>query len=149
MRRAASHRWFLLGLLGVLAMTARGLAETDRPELALQAQAILKANCHRCHGRDGAVEGGMNYILDRDKLFARKKIVPGEAERSPLFKRMSSGKMPPAGEQPRPSSSDLAIIKQWIESGAPSAQPAVARSVVSEADVCERILADLDKLEKR
>jgi hypothetical protein len=149
MGRTLLCRLFLLGLLGIFAAAARGSAEPDRTELAHKAQAILQANCHRCHGRDGAVEGGMNYILDREKLVASKKIVPGEAERSPLFKRMSNGKMPPAGEQPRPSAADLAVIEQWIAAGAPSARPAVARVIVGEADVCEQILADLDKLEKR
>ena len=45
----------------------------------------------------------MNYILDRDKLVAARQILPGKAELSPLFKRVAAGKMPPAGEQPRPS----------------------------------------------
>jgi hypothetical protein len=130
-------------------MAASASAGPEQTELARKAQAILKTNCHRCHGQDGAVEGGMNYILDRDKLIARKKIVPGKAEQSPLFKRIAAGKMPPAGEKPRPGSTDLAILKQWIASGAPSAQPVVARALVTESDVYDLILADLDKLEKR
>lgn len=149
MRRAAFYRYSLLTLLVLLAMATSASAGPEQTELARKAQAILKTNCHRCHGRDGAVEGGMNYILDRDKLIARKKVVPGKAEQSPLFKRLAAGKMPPAGEQPRPSSADLVVLKQWIESGAPSAQPAVARVLVTESDVYDVILADLDRLEKR
>jgi WD40 repeat protein/mono/diheme cytochrome c family protein len=149
MKRAALYRCSLLTPLLLTAMAASASAGPEQTELARKAQAILKANCHRCHGQDGAVEGGMNYILDRDKLIARKKVVSGKAEQSPLFKRIAAGKMPPAGEKPRPTPADLAIIKQWIDSGAPSAQPVVARALVTESDVYDVILADLDRLEKR
>jgi hypothetical protein len=124
-------------------------AGTEPADLAEKARASLRANCHRCHGREGAVEGGMNYVLDRDKLIARKKVFPGQAEQSRLFKRMAAGEMPPPGEQPRPSPADLVIIKQWIDAGAPSALPAVQRSMITEAEVQDRILADLEKREKR
>jgi WD40 repeat protein len=148
MKRADVCRLSLLVLL-LLANAASSTAGPEPSELARQAQAILQTNCHRCHGREGAVEGGMNFILDRDKLIARKKIVPGKAEQSPLFQRMAAGKMPPAGEQPRPLSADLAIVKQWIDGGAPSSQPTIARPIVREADVYELMLADLDTREKR
>jgi mono/diheme cytochrome c family protein len=143
-------RWplFLMGAL-LLIVDGRAQAEDQPTALARQAEAILTANCHRCHGQDGTVEGGMNYILDRDKLLARKKILPGRPADSPLFKRVASGKMPPPDEQPRPSPSDLAIIKKWIDAGAPSARASVARAIVSEAEVDELILADLDRQEKR
>lgn len=149
MRHADLSHWFLLALLGLLASGERLRAEPKPAELAKKAQAILKVNCHRCHGRDGAVEGGLNYILDRDKLIARKKVLPGKAEQSPLFKRMAAAKMPPPGEHPRPSLTDLAVIKQWIDAGAPSATPAVPRAIVTEAEVQDLILADLEKNEKR
>ena len=47
-------------------------------ELARSALAVLKTHCYRCHGQDGAVEGGLNYVLDRDRLVARRKVVPGD-----------------------------------------------------------------------
>jgi mono/diheme cytochrome c family protein len=97
-----------------------GSARAADAGLAVKATAVLNANCRRCHGQDGTAEGGMNFILDPAKLVARKKIVPGQPDQSPLFKRLSTGKMPPAGEQPRPSAADVAVVKQWIEAGAPS-----------------------------
>jgi hypothetical protein len=149
MNHSIRRRWILLSLL-CLAVSGRRLPAGSEPtELAHKAQAILKANCHRCHGQEGAVEGGLNYILDRDKLVARKKVMPGKAELSPLFKRMAAGKMPPPGEQPRPSSADVAIIKQWIDSGAVAEKPVPQRALVTEADVQTLILADLDQREKR
>ncbi len=126
-----------------------GVSPRGESDLARKAQAILKNTCHRCHGRDGSLEGGMNYVLDRDKLIARKKIVPGHADQSPLFKRLASGKMPPAGETPRPTAVEIAQLKHWIDGGAPPAQPGVARAAVSEAEVVEWILADLHTIEKR
>ena len=49
----------------------------EKSALAKQAHEILKANCYRCHGQDGTVEGGMNYILDVKTLVSRKKVIPG------------------------------------------------------------------------
>lgn len=149
MWRALLSRFSLLVPFLLLAMTTSVTAGPEPAELARKAEAILKTNCHRCHGQEGAVEGGMNYVLNREKLIARKKIVPGKARQSPLLKRMMAEEMPPAGEQPRPSDADLAVIEQWIAAGAPSAQPAIARKLVTESDVYDLILADLGKLEKR
>ena len=43
-------------------VTAEGAA------LALKAQGVLKTNCYRCHGEDGASEGGFNFVLNLEKL---------------------------------------------------------------------------------
>ena len=118
-------------------------------DLATRAQAILKASCHRCHGQDGALEGGMNYVLDRDKLIARKKIVPGKPDESPLFVRVSRGKMPPEGEEPRPTKEQIAVLEQWIKAGAPAAQAVARRPVVTDSAVFDAILADLEKMDRR
>jgi WD40 repeat protein len=126
-----------------------GGAPAAEPELARKAETILKANCYRCHGQEGAVEGGFNYVLDRATLVARRKVVPGRAGASPLYKKLAAGKMPPPGESPRPSAADVAVIKEWIEAGAPPARAAVERPVLSEAVLYDRILADLDRLEPR
>src|SRR5947209_8655060 len=130
-----------LTLLAVL-LAAAPLRAEPPAALAARAQAILKANCHRCHGRDGALEGGFNYVLDRDKLVARQKVVPGKPDESLLFKRVAAGKMPPEGEEPRPGKDDVAVLRQWIEAGAPAAQPAAARAVVTESTVFAWILTD-------
>ena len=135
--------------LVVFLASAAVAAADDGGAAARQAEAILKANCYRCHGKDGSLEGGMNYILDRDKLIARKKIIPGKADESPLIKKIAAGKMPPAEEQPRPSEDDLAVLKQWINAGALPAAPAGERPLITEATVFEAILADLEKQDKR
>src|SRR3954454_7184699 len=102
MKFAILGRWSAPLLPGILLGTGQAGAG-EEPALAARAQAILKANCYRCHGQEGAVEGGMNYVLDRDKLLARRKVVPGHADKSPLYRRIVAGRMPPRGESPRPS----------------------------------------------
>jgi WD40 repeat protein/mono/diheme cytochrome c family protein len=149
MKVAAVVRWSA-GLLSVLALVtgpARA-AEPDPATLARKAREILKANCHRCHGQDGAVEGGFNYVLDLDRLVARKKVVPGQSDASPLFRRVAAGKMPPPGEAPRPADADVALLRQWIDAGAPP-ETTARRPFVSDAEVFARLLADLDGIDKR
>jgi WD40 repeat protein len=150
MKPASRGRLCALPLLtlALAAVPASG-GEPERASLARQVQGILQANCHRCHGKGGAIEGGFNYILDLDKLVARKKIIPGNPEASPLYKRVVAGKMPPPGEQPRPSPAEVAVLEQWIRAGAGPATDAVPRRFLGEAEVYRLILADLDKVEKR
>src|SRR5262245_35554258 len=136
-------------LLAALLFPAALIRAAEDDSLARKAQQVLDANCDRCDGQDGAIEGGMNYILDLGKLVARKKIMPGNADLSPLFKRVAGGKMPPPGENPRPTEADQAILRAWIEAGAPLPSAKTARPFVSEAEVFALLLADLDRLDKR
>ena len=48
---------------------------------------ILKNHCYRCHGQDGANEGGFNYVTDLRRLVERRKVLPGDPGKS----RCSSG----------------------------------------------------------
>jgi WD40 repeat protein len=136
----------LIGL--VMAAMVTPPARAADPTLAAKAQAVLRANCYRCHGQEGAVEGGMNYILDFEKLVQRKKVVPGSADKSPLYKKVVNNLMPPPDEKPRPSEADREVIRQWIEAGAPRTALA-KRQVISDSDVTQLILADLEKIEPR
>src|SRR4051794_6762626 len=139
-------RW---GLLALTALAGAGAARAAGGEAAGKAEAVLRAHCHRCHGEGGSVEGGLNYVLDRDRLVARRKVVPGQPEQSPLYRRVAAGKMPPPGEQPRPGEADVTVLRQWIAEGAPPARPNAARPLLTEAALDELILADLQKHEKR
>ena len=77
---------FVLSSVATLALAA-GASAAD---LAAEARQVLTAHCYRCHGQDGSLEGGFNYVLDTAKLADRKKIVPGRPEASPLYKRIAS-----------------------------------------------------------
>ena len=92
--------------------------ENPTTALARKANDLLKTNCYRCHGENGAAEGGFNYVLDRDKLVARKKVVPGDPDRSKLYRRVSKGEMPPSDEGGPLGADAVAVLKRWIEAGA-------------------------------
>jgi WD40 repeat protein len=139
----------LTGWFMVICPQAKAAAQSSRADLAARAQGILKANCYRCHGQEGTARGGMDYILDRDTLVARKKIVPGDAAGSLLYLKVLSGKMPPPRQQARPGPEDLALLKQWIDAGAPAGgSGAKARTIISEGAALRWILADLETLPK-
>src|SRR5207244_1172357 len=112
---------------------------------------IFKANCYRCHGQEGTVEGGMNYILELKTLVSRKKIEPGDPAKSKLFKRLTSrdNPMPPDDEKIRPSESDITTVKKWIEAGAPVlASTAPKRDIITEATIIKHISDDLEKTDE-
>ncbi|HKB36560.1 MAG TPA: c-type cytochrome domain-containing protein, partial [Gemmataceae bacterium] len=142
-----------VGVLAVVLLTGPARpapAAEDQATVAGKAHAILEQYCHRCHGKDGSLEGGMNYILDRDKLVARKKVLPGDARTSPLYKRVVTGRMPPPEVKNRPTATEVAILKEWIEGGALSALPArPERALLPETAVFALIRDDLEKVEKR
>ncbi|OAI39246.1 hypothetical protein AYO40_01365 [Planctomycetaceae bacterium SCGC AG-212-D15] len=115
-----------------------------------QAQQILKANCFRCHGKDGSAKGKFGYVLEADQLVARGKVVPGKPGASQLFQRVRDGEMPPKGQQPRPNKEELAVLERWIAAGA--AAPAVvaaADSVLAEAEAQRLVRADLQTVVPR
>lgn len=78
---------------------------------------ILETNCAKCHGPGSAGLGGINYMLDLDELIASNTVIPGDAEGSRIYARMTSptNAMPPATETQRPSTTDAEIVGKWIE----------------------------------
>lgn len=141
----------VLFLILILNSSAIAAKETDQVELARQAQEILRANCYRCHGQDGSIEGGMNYITDLPTLIARKKVIPREPNQSKIYKRLTSksNPMPPEEEKVRPRAVDIEIVKKWIEAGAPIPNSNLDCKMITEADVLQAIQADLQKLDGR
>jgi WD40 repeat protein len=126
-------------------VTAEGAA------LALKVQGVLKTNCYRCHGEEGASEGGFNFVLNLEKL-AKTVVQPRNAAASTLWERISAGDdsvMPPVGETPRPSADDLAVIKAWIDAGAPAAVAQPPREFITNEQIWKYIRADVDKYQER
>jgi len=123
---------------------------SDIAALARQAQEVLATHCYRCHGENGTVEGGFNHIMDRDRLVARKKILPGKPGQSLLLQRIIEGEMPPAGEKPRPGKKEIAILERWIASEAPAFGPASdGQRFISSTQVLQSIREDLEKRGER
>jgi hypothetical protein len=135
-----------LALFGSMALAQ----EQGAGSVPSKVQAILRTNCYRCHGQDGSVEGGFNFVLDRDQMVARQLVIPGDAENSKIYTRVRDGEMPEPGESPRPSEADIAILKDWIDGNAIDFSPPKAkRKFISPANILELINADLAQLKDR
>jgi TPR repeat protein len=146
--------------LGALLCLPARLVHADRAqELATQVKSILTTNCYRCHGERGAAEGGMAYVADLSKLVERKKVLPNNPAGSKLFKKMASedDPMPPLTDDDnkpitqRPTKADIALVRQWIEAGAPPepATAVAARPFISDTDILDSIKKDLDAADER
>ena len=142
-----------LCLLLIAVLGERSLAaETPKQQaLAQQARAVLKTHCYRCHGQEGTNEGGFNYVTDLKQLVSRKRVVPLEPAKSKLIKRIlhPDDPMPPLEEKVRPSKDEIAVLKKWIEAGAPVAEEAAPRAFLSPADMLQTIKDDLDRAKPR
>ncbi len=126
-------------------VTAEGAA------LAEKAQAVLRANCYRCHGEDGASEGGFNFALNLQKL-ASALVKPRNAAGSTLYQRITAtddSAMPPIGEDPRPSAVDIATIKAWIDAGSPAPSLEQTREFITTDQVVKYIADDIEKAGER
>jgi WD40 repeat protein len=129
---------------------ASSVLGAEESELAGRAMTILKANCARCHGPEGAAKGGFSEILNRDLLVARQRIVPGKPDESKLYQRVWKGEMPPPNQKTRPSSTEVAILKHWIEAGAPGwSPPSAPRTFLSDTAITRLILADQQQFPAR
>jgi Protein of unknown function (DUF1553)/Protein of unknown function (DUF1549)/Concanavalin A-like lectin/glucanases superfamily/Planctomycete cytochrome C len=87
---------------------------------------ILSDHCFPCHGPDAnrrkaklRLDVREVALADRDGQAA---LVPGHPERSEVIRRLThpeeEERMPPAETGPRLPSSDVALIRQWIQEGA-------------------------------
>ena len=96
----------------------------EEMELNVQVRSILAHNCYKCHGPE-KIKGELR--LDSKKMFFRggedgPVIVVGNPSKSDLFHRITlpanhKDVMPSKGK--KLSEGDIAIIKFWIEKGAP------------------------------
>src|SRR5947207_2417171 len=85
---------------------------------------ILKAHCFECHGEGEKLKGGLDLRLRRLILQGGDDgpvIVPGKPDRSPLYKLVHSGEMPKRDK--KLTREQVALIKQWIATGAKTARP--------------------------
>jgi hypothetical protein len=97
-----------------------------------QARSILERNCSGCHSPPAAM-GGFRSILDfpvlvtlrsstlRDPVTGEfvRLVIPGDPDGSRLYRRAAGNEMPPMRDAslpplPRPSISDISVLRQWI-----------------------------------
>ncbi len=101
------------------AMPARGQS-TKAPLFETDVQPILQAKCLSCHGAKQKGDLDMRTLAGLLKGGeSGPAITPGKTDKSLLFKKVYEGLMPPAKKDPL-TQDQIATIKRWIESGAPS-----------------------------
>ncbi|MFK8113180.1 MAG: PSD1 and planctomycete cytochrome C domain-containing protein [Rubripirellula sp.] len=85
---------------------------------------ILRAHCLECHGEGEETEGGLDLRLRRLILAGGDSgpgFVEGHSDESPLWERTASQEMPPG--EVKLNADDLAVIREWINSGAKTLRP--------------------------
>ncbi len=111
----------IVGLLLWSELSPRARAAGDQPEFATDILPLFRAKCLRCHG--GAAR---KADLDLSTFAGVRKggetgpvIVPGDPEKSLLYEKVHDGAMPPA-KKDRLVEAEVALIRRWIEAGAPA-----------------------------
>jgi mono/diheme cytochrome c family protein len=112
----ATFWFFLVGLSPLLAADSNSPPQFERDILPLFTQYCLK-----CHGLEGRMAG---LDLRTPDLVLRggdngPAIVKGSVEESLLFKRISSGTMPP-GDEKKLSPEQVEVVRRWIVAGGPA-----------------------------
>lgn len=122
--------WFFAAALWPFLVIV-GAASAEQPEAERSGLSwehdvapLLKELCFKCHGSDKR-EAGLD--LRRRSALVRggdsgPAIVVGQPMQSLLIEMLEDGQMPPPGE-PRLSAAQVAVIRQWISSGAAAADP--------------------------
>lgn len=117
----------LLAILGLI-LAGCNLRESDkaldlgRSTLEVNSFEFLKTNildlqCLRCHSSANA-KGDVDLSSYGTIMSTPGLVVVGHSSTSTLFTEIESGAMPEDG--PALSASDVALIQQWIDSGAPN-----------------------------
>ena len=99
---------------------AAGQTPTPSPEFHRDIQPILAEACVACHGPSEATRQ-VDLRLDTPD-FIGSVVVPGDAEGSLLFQRLTTdetiGRMPPAASGRSLSADQIELVRLWINSGA-------------------------------
>ncbi len=130
--------WFVLlapmaSLAGLLLGTSGGpraaapVAKTPAVDFGRQVLPILSENCFACHGPDAKTRKARLRLDTREGATAARAggaaIVPGKPADSALIERISADddslRMPPEGKGKRLTSEQVAVLRTWIEQGAP------------------------------
>jgi hypothetical protein len=119
-------RYWPLALVIFACSVARG-AVPEKIEFNRDVRPILSDNCYFCHGPDKNhrkadlrldTKAGFFTVIDD-----ATPVVPGNVEKSELFRRITThdedDHMPPKKSGKTLSDGQIAIIKKWIEQGAP------------------------------
>ena len=108
------------------------LSAADRPlpatiDFNRDIRPIFSENCYACHGPDKNKRKADLRLDTHEGLFSthedRHMVVPDQVEQSELFKRITASdpevRMPDPKSNKRLSDRQIALIREWIEQGAP------------------------------
>ena len=114
--------------LAAFAFCAHSSAQTPaRIDFQREIRPILSDNCFLCHGPDSDSRmAGLRLDRPETALAARPRgapIVPGNSAASLLYQRISNPdpnmRMPPAASRRSLTPAQIALLKRWIDQGAP------------------------------
>jgi hypothetical protein len=97
-------------------------------DFARDIRPILSENCFACHGPDDKARKAKLRLDTREGAFSRLRggghaVVPGKAAASELLARITtddaSERMPPPKSGKKLTPRQVALLKQWVEQGAP------------------------------
>jgi hypothetical protein len=123
-----------LQLTALCLLTISPLQAAEQPpkiDYTRDVRPILAGKCFQCHGADDKVrKAGLRLDTrqgaTKELKRGRVAIVPGNPAKSQLLTRVTSDDdgevMPPANLGKRLSKEEIAVLKRWIEQGAPYAQ---------------------------
>ena len=117
-----------MGAFG-LALAAARLSPGADISFSKSIRPILSDRCFKCHGPDDDVRSAELRLDRRDGLFGPASseagviVAPGNVEGSELYRRIvhadPDARMPPADSKLQLSDAEIALVRQWIEQGAP------------------------------
>src|SRR5436190_13479844 len=116
----------MLQSIFIMLVLAQSPIAQDRAQenpLARGALDAFAAKCVQCHGPDVPhPKAAFGYVTDLNRLVASGKyIVPGDLDKSELWKEIDEGDMPPDNAKAGPlTPQQIDAIRQWILGGAPS-----------------------------
>lgn len=111
----------LMILLAAPVAATKTAADEPAPTFDRDIRPILQSYCSKCHGPDNR-KAELNLADSANILrggeSGNPSLQPGSADDSPLYELVASGEMPPEKEA-RPTREQVAMLKSWIDLGAP------------------------------
>ena len=114
-------------------------SEADASDLSQKVMALFEDNCYACHGSKrqwGGLRIDLKRLAFRGGDSAEPGIVPGNSDKSYIFQSLTGAngvtQMPKDGEPL--SDEQVALVKRWIDAGAPWPQQAGADEADAESD---------------
>ncbi len=95
-------------------------------DFARDIRPLFNAKCASCHG--GVKRAGQLSFLSRESVLTKGKsgeiaVIPGDADGSAVIRRVSSAdpdeRMPPPEHGPALTPTEVDLLRQWIDQGAP------------------------------